>query len=208
VGETLGLAPSASWQPDCRWHANVWHFLPFLGLHRRRVSLWKWRRSRGAGQSAHRRESRSNSDCKSDNKKNCKHAERHERACEIVSKLRSGPGLEQKLLQSRESPAPGNRDSMRSCSQEIVSVIRRRAAPSYQCSSSVSQAKKFSQAATLKMLRTRSGGRFTANPSHHLLTRIRSVLVEVGDFPRGDAQPPLDRHGLPAIPVAKSVVAG
>jgi hypothetical protein len=43
---------------------------------------------------------------------------------------------------------------------------------------------------------------------HHLLARVRSVLVEVGDFPRGDAQAPLDRHGLPAIPVAKGVVAG
>jgi len=50
--------------------------------------------------------------------------------------------------------------------------------------------------------------RIMGNALHHLLTRIRSVLVEVGDFPRGDAQAPLDRHGRPAIPVTKGVVAG
>jgi hypothetical protein len=43
---------------------------------------------------------------------------------------------------------------------------------------------------------------------HQLLTRIRPALVKVGDFPRGDAQTPLDRHGLPAIPMTKGVVAG
>ena len=43
---------------------------------------------------------------------------------------------------------------------------------------------------------------------HHLLARIRSAFVKVGDFPRGDAQPPLDRHGVPAIPMAKGMVAG
>ena len=43
---------------------------------------------------------------------------------------------------------------------------------------------------------------------HHLLARIRSAFVKVGDFPRGDAQPPLDTHGIPAIPMAKGMVAG
>ena len=42
---------------------------------------------------------------------------------------------------------------------------------------------------------------------HHLLARIRSALVKVGDFPRGDAQPPLDRHAIPAIPMAKGQFA-
>jgi len=50
--------------------------------------------------------------------------------------------------------------------------------------------------------------RIMGNALHHLLARTRSALVEVGDFPRGDAQASLDRHGLPAIPVAKGVVAG
>ena len=42
---------------------------------------------------------------------------------------------------------------------------------------------------------------------HHLLARIRSALVKVGDFPRWDAQPPLDRHAIPAIPMAKGQFA-
>jgi hypothetical protein len=61
-------------------------------------------------------------------------------------------------------------------------------------------------------IRRRKGQAFSlrimGNALHHLLARIRSAIVEVGDFPRGDAQTPLDRHGLPAIPVAKGVVAG
>lgn len=49
---------------------------------------------------------------------------------------------------------------------------------------------------------------YLSNALHHLLARIRPALVKVGDFPRGDAQPPLDRHGIPAIPMAKGMVAG
>ena len=48
----------------------------------------------------------------------------------------------------------------------------------------------------------------TSAALHQLLARIRPALVKIGDFPRGDAQTPLDRHGLPAIPVTKGVVAG
>ena len=61
--------------------------------------------------------------------------------------------------------------------------------------------------------RARAGPRRPGNLSgdgalHHLLARIRPALVKIGDFPCGDAQPPLDRHGIPAIPMAKGMVAG